>query len=91
MRKAIIAGLMAVGMLAGCGGTSSEEVYMTCTNGTTCTGSAAQCEKQCGQADAGKKHAEWVIVYCCDGSECRSATSGSVCLDYCQAHDGVCG
>lgn len=93
MRKAIIAGLMAVGMLAGCGGTTTDgtgEAHVVCADGTACTGSADACATKCGQSD-GKKHAEWVIVYCCDGSECRSATSGSVCLDYCQAHDGVCG
>ncbi len=90
MRRAIIAGLMAVGMLAGCGGTTTEEAYVSCGNGTTCTGSAAECVEQCGASDGDTKHASWVTVYCCDGSECRSATSASVCFDYCQYHDGVC-
>ncbi|WP_120586778.1 hypothetical protein [Corallococcus sp. CA054B] len=90
MRKAIIAGLMAVGMLAGCGGTSDGEVFLSCADGTTCSGSAATCEAQCASSSADTKIASWIIIYCCDGSECRSPTSAGVCVNYCASHDGVC-
>ena len=53
MRMAIIAGLMAAGLLAGCGGTSDGEMDVACANGTTCTGSAAECEATCGPTDGG--------------------------------------
>ncbi|RKH53877.1 hypothetical protein D7X55_13825 [Corallococcus sp. AB049A] len=90
MRKAIIAGLMAAGMLAGCGGTSDGEVYMSCANGTTCAGTAATCEAQCASASGDSKQASWITMYCCDGSECRSPTGPSVCINYCASRDGIC-
>ena len=90
MRRAIIAGLMAAGMLVGCGGTSDGEVYTACDNGTTCTGSAAECAEQCGPSDADTKHASWITMYCCDGSECRSASGPAICFEYCASRDGVC-
>jgi hypothetical protein len=60
MRSAIIAGLMAVGMLAGCGGTTTDgngEVHIACADGTMCTGSADECAMKCGESD-GTKHAQ---------------------------------
>ncbi|RKH12445.1 hypothetical protein D7V97_08375 [Corallococcus sp. CA053C] len=91
MRRTIIAGLMAAGMLAGCGGTSDGELSVSCANGTTCTGSAAECTEQCGLSNADEKHASWVTIYCCDGYECRSPISVSFCVDYCQQyHEGTC-
>ncbi|RKH64013.1 hypothetical protein D7X55_21530 [Corallococcus sp. AB049A] len=90
MRRAIIAGLMAVGLLAGCGGTSDEEVVAACANGTTCTGSVAQCEATCGpSADAAEKNASWVMCYCCDGTSIMGVYMSS-CFAYCADRDGVC-
>ena len=94
MRKAIIAGLMAVGMLAGCGGTTTEgtdKTQIVCADGTACTGSADECATKCGQSD-GKKHAEWFTGMCCDGYECTTPGAPSICIDYCNSsHDGYCG
>lgn len=90
MRMAIIAGLMAAGLLAGCGGTSDEEVPVACANGTTCTGSAAECEAKCGPTDASEKNASWIMCYCCDGSEILGVYYSS-CVGYCSTRDGICG
>ncbi|WNG59301.1 hypothetical protein F0U59_34715 [Archangium gephyra] len=90
MRSAIIAGLMAVGMLAGCGGTTadgSEELHIACADGTTCTGSADECVTKCGETD-GTKHAQMFSMICCDGSECRTPGSPSICIDYCNNYGG---
>lgn len=96
MRRTIIAGLMAAGMLAGCGGTTTDgngEVHIACADGTACTGSADECAKKCGQSDEGKKHAEWFSMICCDGSECRTPGAPSICIDYCNKYGdgGYCG
>lgn len=89
MRRAILAGLMAAGLLAGCGGTSDGEMNVACANGTTCSGSVAECEATCGPTDAAEKRASWLMCYCCDGTEII-AYSGSACVNYCSIRDGVC-
>ena len=90
MRMAIIAGLMAAGLLAGCGGTTDGETEFACANGTTCTGSAAECTEQCGPSDAAdEKNASWLMCYCCDGTEIRGVYYSS-CVAYCADRDGLC-
>lgn len=95
MRKMFIAGLMAVGLLAGCGGTTSdgtEGMTTVCADGTACTGSADECAQKCSLSD-GKKHAEWFYMPCCDGTDCITPNGpGQVtrCENYCdQGHDGT--
>lgn len=90
MRRAIIAGLMAAGLLAGCGGTSDGELHVACANGTTCTGSAAECEAKCASTNAGEKSASWVPCLCCDGTEILGYSPAS-CQAYCADRDGTCG
>lgn len=90
MRRAIIAGLMAAGLLAGCGGTPDGELEVACANGTTCTGSAAKCEAQCGPTEAGDKSASWIDCFCCDGTGILGVSPAS-CVAYCAPRDGVCG
>ena len=91
MRKAIIAGLMAAGMLAGCGGTTTDgtgEVQILCADGTACTGSSDECATKCGQSD-GTKHAQMFSMTCCDGYECSTPGSPSICLNFCRNyHEG---
>ena len=90
MRMAIIAGLMAAGLLAGCGGTPDGEMDVACANGTTCTGSAAECEATCGPSEvADEKSAAWIMCYCCDGTEILGVYASS-CVAYCADRDGVC-
>ena len=90
MRRALIAGLMAAGLLAGCGGTTDGDVDVACADGTTCTGSAAECEAKCGPTDAADKSASWIMCYCCDGTEILGVSPSS-CVSYCSTRDGVCG
>jgi hypothetical protein len=88
MRAAIIAGLMAAGLLAGCGGMSDGQENLSCANGS----------EPCGLSDATVESAEpgtrtdslYHTFICCDGTECTS-TAG-FCVKYCSENErgGIC-
>jgi hypothetical protein len=89
MRAAIIGALMAMGMLAGCGGMNGD-VDVTCADGSTCSGSAATCAAQCRGTDAAQlpddsklmSTEQNIIVTCC-GAQCSGAASE--CAEFCKS------
>ncbi|EPX59869.1 hypothetical protein D187_002613 [Cystobacter fuscus DSM 2262] len=96
MRAAIIAGLMAAGLLAGCGMSDGQE-EISCANGATCIGSAVECEHQCGLSGAKVEPAEptrteagFHLFYCCDSTECIN--TAIFCGRYCNENErgGIC-
>ncbi|WNG46920.1 hypothetical protein F0U60_24415 [Archangium minus] len=78
MRAAIIAGLMAAGLLVGCGGTSDGQEDIS---------SDATVES----AEPGVRTQRSTTFFCCDGTECFGTPRS--CATYCSQNDlgGLCG
>lgn len=78
MRAAIIAGLMAAGLLVGCGGTSDGQEDIS-----------SDATVESAEPDVRTQRA--TTFFCCDGTECIN--TARFCVSYCSQNDrgGMCG